>query len=328
MAEELSSAQCPLCDGSAVEVSAAFGPSEKRAGWDLHRCTLCATRFVHPLPSDEELAAAYPEDFYGELNTSSGMIRDLFLKERLSRLGRVAGKKVLDFGCGDGAFLGLAKSAGADVFGVEVSAQGRRICQQAGITAAEDLEELARGLGVQPGAQADAQAGRNDHSLKMDWITLWQVFEHLTNPRQTLEALKGLLAPDGRLLLSLPNVESWEARRFGAHWFHLDLPRHLIFPPAAALEMFLAQSGFIIEQRWDFCFEYDTFGLLQSALNQAGLPHNALYHAVKGKGEGRKEGRLASLFSAALLTPGALMLSYALGQLGKAGTYTLVARLA
>jgi len=43
------------------------------------------------------------------------------------------------------------------------------------------------------------------------------------------------LHPGGVLVLSLPNAASWQARVFGDRWFALDIPRHLVHIPAAAV---------------------------------------------------------------------------------------------
>jgi dihydrofolate synthase/folylpolyglutamate synthase len=44
---------------------------------------------------------------------------------------------------------------------------------------------------------------------------------------------RALVRPGGLVLVSVPNFGSWQRRRFGSRWYHLDLPRHRThFSPA------------------------------------------------------------------------------------------------
>jgi hypothetical protein len=58
-----------------------------------------------------------------------------------------------------------------------------------------------------------------------------------------VRAARELLAPGGLALISLPNFGSWHARRFGADWFHLDLPRHRSHFTAQGLVTLLERAG-------------------------------------------------------------------------------------
>ena len=49
-----------------------------------------------------------------------------------------------------------------------------------------------------------------------------------------LREARDLLAPGGKLVVAVPNIDSLPFRWFGRHWFGLDLPRHLThFTPAS-----------------------------------------------------------------------------------------------
>lgn len=47
---------------------------------------------------------------------------------------------------------------------------------------------------------------------RFDWIVALDILEHLTNPEEYLKHLRKLLAPGGRILLSVPNVAHWSVR--------------------------------------------------------------------------------------------------------------------
>jgi len=98
--------------------------------------------------------------------------------------------RLLDFGCGAGGFLLEAKEAGFDVMGLEVS---RDFAQH---TSAQFNIPVFNGV-------ATDVAFRQE---KFNFIISSQVFEHLTDPRATLEVLKTHLEEPGIVLIEVPNL--------------------------------------------------------------------------------------------------------------------------
>ena len=45
-----------------------------------------------------------------------------------------------------------------------------------------------------------------------DMICLWDVIEHLTDPKDSLRIIRDLLKPDGVLLINYPDIDTWQAR--------------------------------------------------------------------------------------------------------------------
>jgi SAM-dependent methyltransferase len=81
-------------------------------------------------------------------------------------------------------------------------------------------------------------------SDSFDAITLWNVLEHVEDPVDELTRAHGLLKPRGVLALSVPNLQSWDARAFGIYWIGWDVPRHLHLFPLPLLQTVLARVGF------------------------------------------------------------------------------------
>jgi SAM-dependent methyltransferase len=77
-----------------------------------------------------------------------------------------------------------------------------------------------------------------------DVVTMWHSLEHVHQPLDTLRAVRGLLAPGGRLVIAVPNIESTAFRWFGPGWFGLDLPRHLTHFTPRTLRLILEKTGF------------------------------------------------------------------------------------
>ncbi len=302
-----------MCEGSDLEDDTGrWHSGDPDRDFTMSRCAGCGTVFVDPVPAADVLAAAYPDDFYGKRRSDTERIEEWFLSRRLRLCGPIAGRSVLDVGSGDGKFLRRALAAGASrATGVEPWVRGRALASGASIPSVGDVGELPP-------------------DDRYDLVTLWQVFEHVPDPRRFGRALAERVAPGGRLLLALPNVESFEAERFGADWFHLDLPRHLVFPPSRTLRTVFEEFGMRHVDTVPFSAEYAPYGLMQSVLNRLGKRHNALYHRLKRKQplsaydrRGKVEVVLG-LVGMPVLGTASVLAAAALARRGRAGTYTAI----
>lgn len=108
----------------------------------------------------------------------------------LDRLEALNPGRLLDVGCNYGHFLREARDYGWDVTGVE---PGERL-RAAALDAVADRVV---------GSVAEA-AGRGPYSA----ITLWDVLEHVDDPGPFLDELVALLAPDGRMLVRVPDARA------------------------------------------------------------------------------------------------------------------------
>lgn len=109
------------------------------------------------------------------------------------------GSLVLDAGCAGGYLARpLIEDRGCVVDGIELEAESAaraaRICRKVFTGSLDD----SRFLGSLDGAY--------------DRILFGDVLEHLQAPERTLNAMVDLLAPNGRILVSIPNVAYWSLR--------------------------------------------------------------------------------------------------------------------
>jgi SAM-dependent methyltransferase len=81
-----------------------------------------------------------------------------------------------------------------------------------------------------------------------DIVTLFHVMEHVTNPRDVLKQVDRILRPGGSVILQVPNIDSWQFRIFGAKWYGLDIPRHLIDYSSDAILRLLSEAGFVVNR--------------------------------------------------------------------------------
>lgn len=242
---------------------------------DLFRtypCQRCGTIYLWPHPSAEVLTQAYCEDYYGSgeekftplIEFARGFFQGIQANQVSKRVAPPG--RVLDLGCGNGRALKSLLDRGYQCFGIELP--GKSL---------ERARTIA-GLQLKQGALASGDYPDN----YFDAVTLWHVFEHLDKPRETLAILSKVIRPGGWLLLSLPNIESWQAQWFGGDWFHLDPPRHLFFMGPDPLKQALATFGFQQRGQSFFSLEQNPFGFQQSLLNRYSKERDLLYEVLKG----------------------------------------------
>lgn len=138
--------------------------------------------------------------------------------------------KLLDVGCSMGLFLELAQEAGFDSSGIDVSEYA--------------LRQAKKRFAGQVWRTELAKANFPNRSF--DVITLFDVLEHLQDPRRELKKAQQLLKDDGILVFETGNLESFWARRLGRNWHFFAPPQHLYAFGASHLETLLDQAGFTI----------------------------------------------------------------------------------
>lgn len=159
--------------------------------------------------------------------------------------GQIAGKRVIDFGCGLGYQAVAYALAGADsVVGVEIDAALAR----------QSLDRVnQRGLA----SKVIIERTLTDE-IKGDILVSQNSFEHFLEPAQTLAQMKRSLAPGGRIYITFG--PAWYSPT-GAHMgFFCKLPWvQLLFPERAVLE---ARSRY----RFDGAKTYKEAGLGQMSI--------------------------------------------------------------
>jgi len=186
------------------------------------------------------------------------------------------GERLLDVGCGRGTLVQMARADGVEAFGVERDFPHGEPSDH---IIYKDLMECAF------------------PSAHFRLVILWHVLEHLNDPEATLEEIHRILAPGGWLSLAVPNYGGAQAGASGAHWFHLDLPRHFWHFRPQTLRRLAEEHGFRVIDQGTYSFEYDWFGTLQSWLNSGFRDDNRLYGVLRGA---RRVGHLDSLLRLAL----------------------------
>lgn len=152
----------------------------------------------------------------------------------------IAGRVVIDFGCGEGTdAVEMAEKGAARVIGIDIR---------------EDVLRTARQKAVAAGVQDGCQFVSSAEELA-DVIVSVDAFEHFADPAGILRRMDTLLKPEGEVLVS-----------FGPTWYH-PLGGHLfsVFPWAHLL---FSENALL---RWRSTFKTDgatRFGEVAGGLNQ------------------------------------------------------------
>lgn len=306
---------CDICgaDEPTPLCSAACPDSPAGDVFTAVKCGNCGLVYVTPRPEKEELSAFYRDDYYGggaDKKAGPAALALAFFcflrKNRVLKYRRSG--RLLDIGCGDGTFLDSIRTKDWEVFGVETSVPGCRSCAQKGITVRRDM------------AFPDGF---------FDVITMWQSLEHFETPTAALREAHRVLAADGTLILSVPNIASLEYLLFGTRWFHLDLPRHLYHFSPRTITRLLEKSGFTVLKTDYHSFEYNPYSLLQTIMNTLTPEFNFFYVLAK---RGRLRGKRTFLNAAVtglsllLLTVPLFFISYIFAFFKRSGVIHVYAK--
>ncbi len=123
------------------------------------------------------------------MDGGAGKIRADASLEYALRHRAVAGKRILELGCGNGYLLRQFQLAGAEVVGLEPGPQGHEAHQHPGLTVIQDFFPSPRVQG------------------RFDLVMHFNVLEHIEDPEKFLVAQRDILNPGGAILCGFPHCE-------------------------------------------------------------------------------------------------------------------------
>ncbi|MEM6702203.1 MAG: class I SAM-dependent methyltransferase [Acidobacteriota bacterium] len=221
---------CPVCGSEDLvhycRVKSCFSPGEFIC---YERCRGCGTVIRNPRLPDLARLDRYEHE---ELRPQQleivpkSQVHYAYMMRVINRyVSKSSGRRLFDFGCGSGGFLLEARKAGFEVMGLELSKY----------LAEHVIEEHE--IPVFQGLITDDEFADE----RFDVIVSSQVFEHLLDPRQTLESVREHLNSSGLLLIEVPNLRAIQERlRRGAT---MD-DSHLFYFTADSLSQMMESCGF------------------------------------------------------------------------------------
>jgi 2-polyprenyl-3-methyl-5-hydroxy-6-metoxy-1,4-benzoquinol methylase len=214
---------------------------------------------LDPIPSADALSAFYQSE-YPELLEDGELAADV---SRLLEDGEAAERErewrrstwyadhlhvveearpdcdsVLDVGAGTGEFLSFASEQGYDAVGIEPSGRIGDAARKKGL----DIHETT------------VEAFVESHDVEFDLVTVFNVLEHVPNPREVLDACRELLTEDGVLVVKMPNEFNplQEAARAALdldRWW-ISVPTHISYFDFDSLAAMLTDHGFDVHARF------------------------------------------------------------------------------
>ena len=234
---EMEATRCEIC-GSDERRPVAWRPDLMLGGdqlFHMHECGGCGVLYQHPRPAPAAMEAFYPPEYqpYTPKLEAESWLRRLDRRYGLRKRCRAVTRHVergrlLDIGCATGDFLDeMRRIPGWSVLGIEPG------------DAAARYAHLQQGLDVVEGTLNDSPFA----DRTFDAVTVWDVLEHVYDPRVVIRNLARLLRPGGVLVINYHNLRAIDRRLFGRFWCGYELPRHLYLFPDELLGKLLAEHG-------------------------------------------------------------------------------------
>jgi 2-polyprenyl-3-methyl-5-hydroxy-6-metoxy-1,4-benzoquinol methylase len=214
----------------------------------LYRCKKCFLGFRSPTLNKQELDALYMRG--GEMTWADPNFyrKDWSIAEEMIFELLGVGKSILDIGCFDGGFLekfkGLYKT-----YGIEIHENA--------------IERAAlRGINIIGKDFSDIKG-------KFDFITSFDVIEHVQKPAEFLGSCAKALNPGGYILISSGNLDSITFNLLKGRYWYSAIPEHLSFISARWILSVESLSDFKVVTIFKFSHDKKKFlgYLKQSILN-------------------------------------------------------------
>jgi 2-polyprenyl-3-methyl-5-hydroxy-6-metoxy-1,4-benzoquinol methylase len=242
--DQFEAVSCYLCGSSDGEhfLYAEDDLTGKPGRFRFVTCTACGLRYQSPRLTVEHVKAYYDDEYIAHRKKSDwGLLTGFFnwamgrhdrqkeqLVRRFIRLG--ADSELLDVGCAVGSFLQHMRAThGVRLTGV-------------------DFKDLSASPSL---AGVDFRCGlfyeQDFGDKRFDLITMWHFLEHDYDPMRTLRTARELLAPEGRLIIEVPRLDSTTFRMYGDRWPGLQAPQHTVLYDRASILAAVKASGLELE---------------------------------------------------------------------------------
>lgn len=230
---------CPACGNEQFnELMRCKDFTVSKSEFGIVQCTTCALEFTNPRPSQAEIGVYYASaDYVSHSDENApGLINHIYRKVRTITLAQkrklVEGflpqkGKLLDIGCGTGAFAGHMQQRGWKVEAVEPD-QG----------AAEKARQTQK-------LQVHEESWLSGSTDSFDLITMWHVLEHVHGLEERFKQLWQLSTAGGYVVIAVPNPNSIDSKHYGDIWAARDVPRHLYHFPPTMLRKRMEKEGFV-----------------------------------------------------------------------------------
>ncbi len=230
---------CPVCNAnnfSPFLTSTDFFVSNEK--FKIKQCSNCGFKITENIENENNIGRYYQSEKYiSHSNTTKGLVNSVYHRVRkymLKRKRRLVEKsatlqngKLLDVGTGTGFFLNEMREYGWQVTGIEKSDDARKFAKTEFNLENLPTEELFK-------------LKENEY----DVISLWHVLEHIHQINENMDTFSRLLKKDGKLIIAVPNHNSYDAKHYKQFWAAYDVPRHIWHFAPSQMKQFGEKHGF------------------------------------------------------------------------------------
>ena len=213
--------------------------------YNFDRCEDCGLVFLNPRILESALAAFYTssylpyrvEEAWGKYAAFVKRDQQKIDQARIDRVKKhhklTAKSRILDVGCGKPTFLScLSKETDSHLIGLDFSDEGWK-----------NEPENYRGIDLRVGQIADLKL-----EVPVDVITMWHYLEHDYQPQEHLRQLLAIAKPQTKLIVEVPNFDSYTRRKFGKYWSGYHTPRHTGLYSPENIKLLMKKSGWQVEK--------------------------------------------------------------------------------
>jgi 2-polyprenyl-3-methyl-5-hydroxy-6-metoxy-1,4-benzoquinol methylase len=229
--ELLTRRACPTCGSSDETLEL------EKDHMRIVRCNACDLVYVNPTFDEAHYTQVYASQAYQDI------VRDLGINSHEYRVARFGIERVrmmadylrvphgrapryLDVGCSTGFVVEAARDQGWDAIGIDLN---------------PSAIEYGRTRGLELRTVALEDGGFAPRTF--DAVSLFDVLEHLLDPRGTLRACADLLAPGGILFLYVPNFDSASRLLMGANAHFIWPTHHLNYYTPTTIRDLMVRHG-------------------------------------------------------------------------------------
>lgn len=270
---------CPICNHDAFKLFLKGKDySVSQEDFNIVSCNKCGFHFTNPIPSEAKIGAYYKSESYVSHSSSNkGLINKIYLQVRKYTLKKkvdlvkqfTKSDGLLDIGAGTGHFINACQSKGINALGLEPDEDARNYGVSNFNVNVKDINEL--------------------HVLKdnsRDVITMWHVLEHVYHLNRDVEKITRILKDDGKLIVAVPNMNSYDAKIYGEFWAAFDLPIHLYHFTPSDIEALFDKYNLKIDEMLPMKFDSFYVSMLSEKYKGGNLMRafwNGLLSNIKAK---------------------------------------------
>ncbi|NQZ85914.1 MAG: class I SAM-dependent methyltransferase [Nanoarchaeales archaeon] len=223
---------CPICNCSKFKKVLSKDMLDEI--YTLVSCKSCDLVFFNPLPSQKNLTEYYNGEYAVPLFQQKKVIlKSKKVLKLLKTLGLKNTSKIFELGASHGFFLNEVKKMKFEPYGVELSSSA--------------CETAKKKFGIYVENNLFDKSSYYNKSNYFDVCCMFDVLEHVTNPNPVIEGFSKILNSNGRVVLTIPNINSTEFKLFGKYWDWLTPPAHLFYYSPKTITKLLSKYGFEIE---------------------------------------------------------------------------------